>query len=94
VWSPDGTQIAFLTTREGGRAVYVMNADGSDPQRLVAETADHMQPAWSPDGLWILFTQGVGTQAELMLLRMGEEIPFNLSNSPRDEVQAAWQPRK
>ena len=33
-WSPDGKKIAFLSTRNGGDDVYVMNADGSGQKRL------------------------------------------------------------
>jgi len=33
-WSPDGTQIAFLTDRAGRWEIWVMNADGSNPQPL------------------------------------------------------------
>jgi uncharacterized protein YraI len=34
-WSPDGTQIAFLTDRRGSWEIWRMNADGSNPQPLV-----------------------------------------------------------
>lgn len=33
-WSPDGREIAFVSERDGHREIYVMKADGSDPQRL------------------------------------------------------------
>jgi VCBS repeat-containing protein len=33
-WSPDGTQIAFVTNRDGNPEIYVMNADGTDPTRI------------------------------------------------------------
>ena len=33
-WSPDGRRIAFETDRTGWRNVYVMNADGTDVQRI------------------------------------------------------------
>jgi Tol biopolymer transport system component len=39
VWSPDGTQIAFLTGRTGQWEIWLMNADGSNQQPLLsAET--------------------------------------------------------
>jgi Tol biopolymer transport system component len=33
-WSPDGSQIAFLTDRNGQWEIWIMNADGSDQQPL------------------------------------------------------------
>src|SRR5678815_4657280 len=33
-WSPDGRRIAFMSLREGYCAVFLMNADGSDPANL------------------------------------------------------------
>ena len=44
-WSPDGSRIAFLSTRDNRNyAVYVMNADGSRQTRL-AEQSDHRYAA-------------------------------------------------
>jgi len=45
-WSPDGTQIAFLSGGEENLEIYVVNADGSNPTRLTTGGASH--PAWSP----------------------------------------------
>jgi hypothetical protein len=62
-WSPDGTRIAFvrgasvpttLIVRPG--SVFVMNADGSDVQRLTRGWLD-ARPAWSPDGREIAFSR-------------------------------------
>ncbi|MFN8460093.1 MAG: hypothetical protein U0401_36490, partial [Anaerolineae bacterium] len=36
VWSPDGSQIAFITDRSGSWEIWVMNADGSQQRPLVA----------------------------------------------------------
>ena len=57
VWSPDGRRIAFVSRRDG-RALYVMNADGSG-LRIVARVQRFATPTWSPDGRRIVF-QGWG----------------------------------
>ncbi|HRV90640.1 MAG TPA: hypothetical protein P5526_00590, partial [Anaerolineae bacterium] len=36
-WSPDGTQIAFLTDRTGRWEIWLMNADGSNPRPMFSE---------------------------------------------------------
>ena len=33
-WSPSGSEIAFLSTRDGGTDIYAMNADGGDQRRV------------------------------------------------------------
>lgn len=50
-WSPDGQWIAFWSNRDGGNAVYLMEADGANPKRL----ANGRSPEWSPDGQHIVF---------------------------------------
>jgi len=61
-WSPDGTRIAFESTRprqigsDDRFEIWVMNADGSNLVRLTTnEVADH-HPAWRPDGAKIAFS--------------------------------------
>ena len=48
-WSPDGTKIMYSV---GNEAYYVMNVDGSNQKRLVANAR---YPKWSPDGTKIAF---------------------------------------
>jgi hypothetical protein len=66
-WSPDGTKIAFESTRddpnpasctsvpECNYEIYTMNADGSGVTRLTNRAGFDRVPTWSPDGSKILF---------------------------------------
>jgi len=54
--SPDGTQIAYLSNRDGNQEIYVMNVDGSNQTRLTRNRIRDGDPAWSPDGSKVFFT--------------------------------------
>jgi len=56
-WSPDGTQIAFSSLRNGQQGIYVMRVD-EDWWHVVHLGFDrgwNAYPAWSPDGTRIAF---------------------------------------
>jgi len=67
-WSPDGNKIAFIRFYVGGAAfvyfLYVMEADGSSPTRLLPDEDHVYHPSWSPDGTKLL----VGIDPDLALV--------------------------
>ncbi|MBN2499596.1 MAG: serine/threonine-protein kinase [Anaerolineales bacterium] len=61
-WSPDGTQIVFISPCQGANQqlnltsrLYTINVDGTGIKPLSTEQGSSY-PAWSPDGNYILFT--------------------------------------
>jgi Ca2+-binding RTX toxin-like protein len=61
VWSPDGTTIAFVSTRDAtpgcescAQDVYLMNPDGTDVRR-VPHAGNESSLTWSPDGTELAF---------------------------------------
>jgi dipeptidyl aminopeptidase/acylaminoacyl peptidase len=46
----DGRRIAFSIRQSGRTALYVANADGTDPRIVTQSLALHGGPAWAPDG--------------------------------------------
>ncbi len=60
-WSPDGTRIAFVssrTSRNGDSEVWTMKADGTDVRQLTKAEASCGYHQWSPDGTRLSFMMG------------------------------------
>ncbi len=49
-WSPDGTHLTYIDYRFGTPNLFVMNADGSEPQAVTNAFGGLFNPNWSPDG--------------------------------------------
>lgn len=46
VWSPDGTQIAFVSDMYGNDDIFIMNADGSNVRRVTYDDSNERYPSW------------------------------------------------
>jgi TolB protein len=56
-WSPDGESIVFLNgpmPDKGYQAIWVMQADGSERHQITLPSPSWDNPAWSPDGRFIV----------------------------------------
>jgi TolB protein len=47
VWSPDGTHLAVARNSGGRGQIWLMNADGTNPQQVTSDPqASDSEPAW------------------------------------------------
>jgi TolB protein len=88
-FSPDGRQIAFVTTRVGGQQIYVMSADGTG-QELFAPfdygvTGNSNAPEWSPDGLQVAFHRDVMGSPQIFLMDVRSRVVRQLTSYGRNE---------
>jgi dipeptidyl aminopeptidase/acylaminoacyl peptidase len=72
-WSPDGRQLAFLSTRGGRPQVYVLPMDGGEARQVTRLKNGASNPAWSPDGKRLAFTSRVGPGGDEEKLPPGTE---------------------
>jgi serine/threonine protein kinase len=86
VWSPDGRQIAFSSSRQGVPDVYVTNAvgGGSDEATRVTELtpAVDIPAGWAPDGGAIVYTsQNPDGQSDVRRIQLTDKKDERLSIS-------------
>ncbi len=56
IWSPDGSKIAFASSRNGGMDIYVMSANGGSATRLTYHSGSEIPETFTPDGKHIIFS--------------------------------------
>jgi len=95
-WSPDGSQIVFMSQRSGGDwDIYVMDAsDGSIVRVLTDNSSDDRNPSWSPDGTQILYHSNEDGDYEIYVINAdGTGNKKNLTNNTVFSDQSPdWSP--
>src|SRR5262252_1099610 len=100
-WSPDGSTIAFQSSRDGRDDIFTMGADGSGVRRLTDGRGFNEYPSWSPDGRWMLFnstrdgigdSRGTGYYRDLYVMRPDGTDVHRLANHDASYAFGAWSP--
>jgi hypothetical protein len=88
-FSPDGSQIAYVTDRDGNVEIYLMNADGSNPRRLTTTDATEGSPAWTPDGRHLVYASNVSGNFQVWIMNADGSGQRQLTQEPRSNFQPA-----
>jgi Tol biopolymer transport system component len=92
VWSPDGTKIAFASTRDTNSQIFVMDPNGANVARLTNDAAADAQPAWSPNGTKIAFATDRDGNDEIYVMNANGSGQVNLTNNAASDLAPAWSP--
>ena len=91
-WSPDGSQIAFISDMSGEEELYVVSQDGSKPPQQITTggTAMRYQPEWSADGKRLAFSDKEG---KLYVVTLADKKMTEIVDAPRGQLRDyAWSP--
>jgi Tol biopolymer transport system component len=89
-WSPDGTQLAFSSDRDGDYDIYLMNSDGSGLVRLTNSAGLDDGPAWSPDGARLAFGSERSGNSDIYVMSLPDGAPVNLTQNPASDYMPVW----
>lgn len=77
-WSPDGSQLAFVSDRDGRSQIWRLWRDGGQTARVTNSPLEPSAIAWAPDGRWISFSALV------------PEAPRRVAGMPTPPEGATW----
>lgn len=98
-WSPDGAKISFARVRpedwdhwDPYRDVFVMDRDGSGVEEVTRGPIEGSDPAWSPDGRWIILTRLDPEGSEIAMVNADGSDPVDLTHQPGNQASPSWLP--
>ena len=85
-WSPDGSQIVFISDMSGEEELYLISQDGLKPAEQLTRggTAMRYSPTWAPDGKRIAFSDKDG---KLYVLTLSDRRVVEIADSTRGQIR-------
>jgi Tol biopolymer transport system component len=90
-YSPDGTEVVFVSDRTGSRQLWLAGIDGTNARQLTSFAGSTVgSPRWAPDGRRIVFDASFkGPPAIWLINRDGNDL-HRLTNSKTREYLPSW----
>lgn len=91
-WSPDGRRIAMAVKSNGRDAVYIVDVETEEQERLVFDLDAIYSVDWSPDGRRLAF-QGIrGDMPDIYVYDIAAKRLENLTGDIFSDAEPAWSP--
>ncbi len=90
--NPNGTEIVFVSDRDGNDEIYVMDITGNNLRRLTNNNVRDFSPSWSPDGTKIAYISNMAGGFDIYVMDVDGANNVNITNSPSNERGAIWSP--
>jgi eukaryotic-like serine/threonine-protein kinase len=92
-FSPDGRSIAVDASWAGPRRIWIVDADGHNPQQVTTEkteAVDHLEPSWSPDGKNIVFQNVERTRFGVKIVNVASHQITALTDGRYHDLNPVW----
>ncbi len=89
-FSPDGTQIVFVSERSGNYEIWLADADGKNQRQLTDSPNSAGSPRFSPDGKSIVFDAQTAGSSSIYIVSTNGDTPRRLTENAGNNSLPAW----
>ncbi len=95
-WSPDGTQIAFISNQSGKYKLWIIKREGTGLTPLTTGEGEERYPSWSPDGAKIAFASTRSGNWDIWVMdaptspTAAPVAPLQLTAHPLADLAPSW----
>ena len=94
-FSPDGARIAVDASWAGPRRVWILDAQGHNPQQATTDSSEevaHLAPRWSPDGKKIVFQNAQRTKYDVRVVNLESKALTSITDDFPSDLRPVWSP--
>jgi TolB protein len=92
-WSPDGSQIAFMSDRDGDWDIYIVNVGLTGKViNITNNRTSERFPSWSNNGRYIVYHSDRDGNNQLFIYDLESKEETRLTTSPGSNITGRWSP--
>ncbi len=93
--SPDGKRLAFVSNRSGYWDIYLLDLQTGVVSRLTDTLEFDDEPAWSPDGQWLVYETYLDGSLEVLVHSVADVASpaIRLTTNPAADYSPTWSPQ-
>lgn len=89
-WSPDGSELAYVSFESNSSAVYVQNIFSGEKRVISARDGINGAPAWSPDGTHLALSLSVNGNPEVYTINVRTGHLHQVTHSRAIDTEPVW----
>lgn len=92
-WSPDGTKLAYCSTTNGVRQIWIYDFIKQHEWQLTFGNTHKENPSWAPNSLHLVFNSTGKNSTELYLVNLNQPEAVKITKGSGDKRFPVWEPK-
>jgi TolB protein len=89
-WSPDATELAYVSFEENSSAIYVQNIFTGEKRQISAREGINGAPAWSPDGSKLAMSLSINGNPDIYTVNVDSGELKQVTTSSAIDTEPVW----